>query len=91
MSIDQLLEECERELMYRSRAEIAAYKWASRAVSTYRIWENGRRADVEWLRDARDYFCEAVECASLADREGATLRGVVNWIHKHVPRGVFER
>lgn len=86
------LEEARREIEAKSRSQIeeeTAWKWAARAVAAYQNAHRlgGRNIANRLLRDATDYYHEAIEHAALADHDGDVLRTVRQWIHRYVPRG----
>jgi hypothetical protein len=63
------------EIQEKSDSKIqieTAYKWGSRAVVCYRIYQKTK--DLTWLQRAEDYKHEAIEHASLADDDFETLK-----------------
>ena len=90
---NRILEEAQREIGKKSRAEIeaeTAWKWAARAAAAYVYYETGRtvRSNEHWLADATDYYHEAIEHAALADHSGTLLREVRRWVHQFIPKGL---
>jgi hypothetical protein len=63
--------------------EETAHKWASRAIASYRHFEE--TGDGAWLLRSSDYYHEAVEHAALADHSGGVLREVRKRIHEVLP------
>lgn len=79
------------ELANKTRKQIeeeTAYRWAARAIAAFQLSVNSQQHE-RWMRDAADYYHEAVEHAALADESGDLLRRVRQWVHQHVPRGVL--
>ena len=63
-----------------------AYKWASRAVVCYRLYKGTGK--LKWLQQAEDYRHEAIEHASLADDDFATLKTVTEELKKEADGAV---
>ena len=84
------LPDARREILQKTRSEIeeeTAVRWAERAVAAYQL--SSMQQDNRYLRDAGDYYHEAVEHAALADHSGEVLRRVREWVHRFVPRGAL--
>ena len=84
------VDEARRELFQKTRAEIeeeTAFKWAARAVAAYQL--SAMQQPNRFLRDAEDYYHEAIEHAALADHSGGVLRRVREWFHQYVPHGAL--
>jgi hypothetical protein len=93
--MDHLLADARHELAHKTRQDVdreTAWKWAARAVAAYQRSQHSTdplRDAMSWIRDAQDYYHEAIEHAALADHSGEVLRVVREWIHRHVPRGAL--
>ena len=92
--------EARAELLGKSRQDIereTAFKWAARAVAAYQLSQEVPRysvtgvqpAQVRLLQDATHYLDEACEHAALADRTGAMVRSVCEWVRQYVPPGAI--
>ena len=94
-----ILHDARHEVGVKSRSQIeeeTAYKWAARAIVAYETYVRTQRpkympsaGSEVYLRDAGDYYHEAIEHAALADESGDVLRDVREFVYKHVQRGVL--
>jgi hypothetical protein len=87
------LADARRELLAKTREDIereTAWKWAARAVAAYELAQVRRFPVARTLmHDARTYLDEAIEHAAMADRTGAVMRAVRDWVDQQVPAGAI--
>jgi len=83
------IEEALKEVQEKDEDQIeeeTAYKWASRAIASYMMYD--KTGEQKWLLAGEDRRHEALEHASLCEDDGKTLTAVRKEIEKHRPKDV---
>lgn len=83
LDIDEALKEVQEKDEDKIESE-TAYKWASRSIASYMMYE--KTGELKWLIAAEDRRHEALEHASMIEDDGKILSEIRAEIDKHKPK-----